>query len=310
MSIVDELIQGDIRALARAITLVENRLPQADELLKRIFPYSGGSVVMGVTGSPGSGKSTLVDGMIPHILRAYKNLGIIAVDPSSPFSGGAVLGDRIRMMRHCGDPRVFIRSMATRGYLGGLSRSTGDVIALMEAAGKDLVLVETVGVGQDEIEVVHLAELILVVLTPDAGDDVQVFKAGILEIADIFVLNKADSPDCANMERRLKALLDMGNRDRVLPPIVKTTASVGEGIANLWAVIERYWENISPREREQRQRRRITWMLKSVLYDIIADKVAAALPESRIESLAGRIFRHEIDPYTLAEGIIRDMGDE
>ncbi len=310
MSIAEKLIQGDSRALARSITLVENRLPQAYELLKRIFPYTGGAVVMGVTGSPGSGKSTLVDGLIPYILRAHKSLGIIAVDPSSPFSGGAVLGDRIRMMRHSNDPRVFIRSMATRGYLGGLTRSTGDVITLMEAAGKDLVLVETVGVGQDEIEVVHLAELILVVLTPDAGDDVQVFKAGILEIADIIVLNKADSPECTNMERRLKALLDMGIRDQALPPIVKTTASSGEGIANLWDEIERYWENMSAQERQQRQRRRFSWMLKTVLYDIIAEKVAAALPESQIESLAGRIFRHEVDPYTLAERLIRDMGDE
>jgi LAO/AO transport system kinase len=200
--------------------------------------------------------------------------------------------------------------MATRGYLGGLARSAGDVITLLEAAGKDIVLVETVGVGQDEIEVVHLAELILVVLTPDAGDDVQVFKAGIMEIADIFVLNKADSPDCDNMERRLKALLDMGTRGRPIPPIVKTTASIGEGIENLWDVIERYGDSMSARDREQRQRRRITWMLKSVLHDIIAEKVAAALPESQIEAMANRIFRHEVDPYTLAESIIQDMKDE
>ncbi len=310
MHIADELIRGNTRALARAITLVENRLPQSYELLKKIFPHSGGAVVVGVTGSPGSGKSTLVDGLIPHIMDAYESLGIIAVDPSSPFSGGAVLGDRIRMMRHSVDPRVFIRSMATRGYLGGLVRPAGDVIALLEAAGKDIVLVETVGVGQDEIEVVRLAEFILVVLTPDTGDDVQLFKAGIMEIADIFVLNKADSPECDVMERRLKALLDMGIRNRPIPPIVKTTASIGEGIDNLWDVIEQYVANLPPRDRDQRQRRRITWMLKTILHDKIAEKLAAALPVSKIEAMVGRVFRHEIDPYTLVERIMQDRGDE
>ncbi len=307
MKIAQELLRGDTRALARAITLVENRHPTSQDLLRAVFPHTGRSVVVGITGAPGSGKSTLVDGLAGLITQSGKNLGIVAVDPSSPFTGGAVLGDRIRMMRHSADPSVFIRSMATRGYLGGLARATGDVVALLEAAGKDLVLVETVGVGQDEVEVVRLAELVLVILTPDAGDDVQIFKAGIMEIADIFVLNKADSPDSGTMERRLNALLDSGGQRGVIPPLVmKTVATSGEGIEALWEEMQRSLRSQSPEEREQRQRRRISWRFKMILREKIAERLTDALPAAEFETLVDRICRREVDPYTLADRVLRE----
>ncbi len=307
MKIAQELLRGDTRALARAITLVENRHPTSQDLLRAVFSHTGGSVVVGITGAPGSGKSTLVDGLAGLITQSGKNLGIVAVDPSSPFTGGAVLGDRIRMMRHSADPRVFIRSMATRGFLGGLARATGDVVALLEAAGKDLVLVETVGVGQDEVEVVRLAELVLVILTPDAGDDVQIFKAGIMEIADIFVLNKADSPDSGTMERRLNALLDSGGpRGAIPPPVMKTVAPSGEGIEALWEEMQRSLRSQSPEEREQRKRRRISWMFKTILREKIAERLTDALPAAEFETLVDRICRREVDPYTLADRVLRE----
>ncbi|MFA9452881.1 MAG: methylmalonyl Co-A mutase-associated GTPase MeaB [Candidatus Aminicenantaceae bacterium] len=309
MKIAQELLRGDKRALARAITLVENHHPKSQELLQEIFPRSGGSFVVGITGSPGSGKSTLVDGLAALITRSDRDLGIVAVDPSSPFTGGAVLGDRIRMMQHSSDPRVFIRSMATRGHLGGLAKATGDVIVLLEAAGKDFVLVETVGVGQDEVEVVRLAELILVILTPDVGDDVQVFKAGIMEIADIFVLNKADSPGSDAMERRLHALLELGGEDAVRPLVLKTVAPTGEGIEALWEAIQDRRRSQSPGEIEQRQRRRIGWMLRTILHGKMTERLTAALPEAEFEALVDRICQREIDPYTLADQVLGEIGE-
>jgi len=232
----------------------------------------------------------------------------VAVDPSSPFTGGAVLGDRIRMMQHSSDPRVFIRSMATRGHLGGLAKATGDVIVLMEAAGKDFVLVETVGVGQAEVEVVRLAELILVILTPDVGDDVQVFKAGIMEIADIFVLNKADSPQSEVMERRLKALLDLGVEGAARPPVLKTVAPTGEGIEALWEAIQDCRRAQSQEEIEKRQRRRIGWMLRTILHGKMAERLTEALPAEEFEELVERIHRRESDPYSLADQALEEIG--
>jgi LAO/AO transport system kinase len=307
MKIAQELLRGDTRALARAITLVENRHPSSQDLLRAVFPHTGGASVVGITGAPGSGKSTLVDGLAGLITRSGRNLGIVAVDPSSPFTGGAMLGDRIRMMRHSTDPRVFIRSMAARGYLGGVARGTADVVSLLEAAGKDLVLVETVGVGQDEVEVVRLAELVLVILTPDAGDDVQIFKAGIMEIADIFVLNKADSPDCDTLERRLDALLDSGGAKGTIPiPVMKTIAPSGEGIEDLWKEMQRSLGSRSPEEREKRQRHRISWMFKAILREKIAERLTDTLSEAEFELLVDSISRREVDPYTLADRVLQE----
>src|SRR5438477_11903977 len=228
----DELLQdffkGDIRALSRIITHVENRSEDSLALLQQLFPHTGRSQVIGVTGSPGSGKSTLVDRLAVVYRHKGKELAIVAVDPSSPFSGGAILGDRIRMQTPGVDPGVYIRSMATRGHLGGLATATADVVSVLDAAGKNPIIVETVGVGQDEIDIVKLAEISIVVLVPGMGDDIQALKAGIMEIGDIFVINKCDRPGVEKMERAILGLLSLGHRaDGWQPPIVKTTATKG-----------------------------------------------------------------------------------
>src|SRR5262245_35432655 len=242
----DQLLQdfhkGDTRALSRIITLVENRSPDSLALLQQLFPLTGKCRVVGVTGSPGAGKSTLVDRLASAYRQEGKKLGIVAVDPSSPFTGGAILGDRIRMQAPSVDPGVYIRSMATRGNLGGLSAATADVVGVLDAAGKDPVIVETVGVGQDEIDIVRLADISIVVLVPGMGDDVQALKAGIMEIGDIFVINKCDRPGVEKMERAVLAMLSLAHRsDGWQPPVVKTVATEGGGIDELVSTIQRYY---------------------------------------------------------------------
>src|SRR5690348_6416169 len=233
--ILQNLFNGDTRALARVITLVENRSAESLPLLQQLFPHTGKSTVLGVTGSPGSGKSTLVDRLAAAYRRHSKELAIVAVDPSSPFTGGAILGDRVRMQT----PGVYIRSMATRGHLGGLAAATADVVTVLDAAGKNPILVETVGVGQDEIDIVKLADISLVVLVPGMGDDIQALKAGIMEIGDIFVINKCDRPGVENMERAVLAMLSLAHRsDGWQPPVVKTVATEGTGIDELAGTIE------------------------------------------------------------------------
>jgi LAO/AO transport system kinase len=304
MDLAQELIKGDHRAIARAISLVENNGRAAQEMMKKIFPGTGKSVVIGITGPPGSGKSTLVDQMAVHLRKNRKKIGIIAVDPSSPFTGGAILGDRIRMMRHSTDPEVFIRSMAARGHLGGLAKATGEVITILEAAGKDFILVETVGVGQDEVEVVKLADIVLVIVIPGAGDEIQAFKAGIMEIADIFVLNKADSPDAGKTERQIKAMLDLGFEGDTMPPIVKTVATEGEGVEPLINEIDKLVGSKSQEFINSRKKRLISWMLRDIISEKIYQAVSQNIPESEFESLVERIFKREIDPYTVADEIV------
>src|SRR5215467_4551626 len=232
--LLQDLLTGDTRALARVITLVENRSIESLPLLQELFPRTGTSTIIGVTGSPGSGKSTLVDRLAAHYRAQGKGLAVVAVDPTSPFTGGAILGDRIRMQT----PGVYIRSMATRGHLGGLATATADVVTVLDAAGKNPILVETVGVGQDEIEIVKLAEVSIVVLVPGMGDDIQALKAGIMEIGDIFVINKCDRPGVEKMERAVLAMLALAHRaDGWQPPIIKTVATEGQGIAELQAAI-------------------------------------------------------------------------
>ncbi len=243
------ILDGDVRALARAASWIENRRPEAEILLRQLFPRTGRALILGVTGAPGAGKSTLCD-QLTQVLRAEgKTVGVIAVDPSSPYTGGAILGDRIRMLRHHADPGVFIRSMATRGWLGGLAAATTEMTMLLDAAGRDVVLVETVGVGQDEIEIARLAGVTLVVLVPGMGDDVQAIKAGIMEIADVFVINKADLPGAEKLEREIKSYLGLSHRaDGWTPPVVHAVASEGKGIAEVLEAAREYHARGSSRE--------------------------------------------------------------
>jgi LAO/AO transport system kinase len=302
-----EIRQGKPRAIARAISLIENDGALAQRLMKGVFASRRDAVVLGITGAPGTGKSTLVDQLIGRLRAGGRKVGIIAVDPSSPFSGGAILGDRIRMMRHSSDEAVFIRSMATRGHLGGLAKATGEAIAIFEAAGKDYVLVETVGVGQDEVEVVKLADLILVVLTPGAGDDIQAFKAGIMEIADIFVINKADSPGAEKMEKQLQAMLDLGFPHQDVAPIVKTVATRGKGVESLMAEIRRLIETTDRSVQEARRKRLIAWMLQDVTRERIFRMISRNIPETDFNDYVDRIYRRQTDPYSVADKLLATL---
>lgn len=302
-----EIIKGNPIAIARGISLVENESSKVQEVMKKIFPYTGRSIIVGITGAPGSGKSTLADKLIGVLKKEGKKIGIVAVDPSSPFSGGAILGDRIRMMSHSTDPEIFIRSMATRGHLGGLAKASGEAITILEAAGKDFILIETVGVGQDEVEVVKLADIVLVVLIPGVGDDIQAFKAGIMEIADIFVLNKADSPETDKTERQLKAMLDLGLKNKDRPSVVKTIATEGKGVESL---VEEINEIISRRDQKlkaSRKKKMISWLLKDIVSEKIYKAVAENVKISEFEGYIERIYKREVDPYTVADEIIRRL---
>ncbi len=307
MNLAEEILKGNPRAVAKGISLMENDPEAARHLMKEIYQDSGKSLVVGITGSPGSGKSTLLDQMVGYLRQEKKKIGIIAVDPSSPFSGGAILGDRIRMMRHSIDPEVFIRSMATRGSLGGLAKATGEAISVLEAAGKDLILVETVGVGQDEVEIVKLADLVLVVLIPGAGDDIQVYKAGIMEIADIFVLNKADSPDITRTERQLKAMLELGLKQTEFPPVIKTIATEDQGISELIQEINRVFNRKDRTLLESRRKRLIMAMLKDIISESLFRNLSSKIPGGGFDSLIDKIYQRETDPYSVAEELIKKV---
>src|ERR1700727_1345384 len=237
----EQVRAGDVRSISRAVSAIENRAPEAEEILRTLFPHTGNAYRLGITGAPGTGKSTLVDRLAAHYRADKKSVGIIAVDPSSPFTGGSILGDRVRMQGHASDSGVFIRSMATRGFLGGLSQATRDTTLLLDAAGKDVIIVETVGVGQGEIEIVRLADCTIVVLMPGMGDDVQNLKAGLMEIGDIFVLNKGDRERGARFEHMLRGILQLvPEREGWKPPVVRTIANDNRGIDLLAAEIARF----------------------------------------------------------------------
>jgi LAO/AO transport system kinase len=299
------LRSGDARALARAISTVENRSPGWLELLKSLFPHTGKARVMGITGAPGAGKSTLVDQLARLYRRQDRSVGIIAVDPTSPYTGGAILGDRIRMQDHFADPGIYIRSMATRGSLGGLARSTADVATVLDASGREVILVETVGVGQDEIDIVRLADITVVILVPGMGDDVQTIKAGIMEIADIFVINKSDRDGAERVEREIRALQSLATRgDSWTPPIVKTVASEGKGIEALAAAVAEY-ESFLQKENRALEKSVENWRerLVEMLRDAMLEKARAQLGDGNVARLARQVAEHKRDPYTLVEEI-------
>jgi LAO/AO transport system kinase len=308
---IDQLRSGDPRALARAISTVENRAPGWSELLKALFPHTGKARVIGMTGAPGAGKSTLVDQLAKHYRKKEVNqtVGIIAVDPTSPYTGGAILGDRIRMQDHYSDPGVFIRSMATRGSLGGLARATADAATVLDASGRDLVMIETVGVGQDEVDIVRLADVTVVILVPGMGDDVQTIKAGIMEIADIFVINKSDREGAERVEREIRAMQSLATRnDRWTPPIVKTVASDGVGTKELADAIADYEaylnkENLALKKSVENWQLRLIEMLR----DAMLEKARAQMDGGRLERYAAEIAEHKRDPYSLVEEIVRGV---
>ena len=303
----EQVRAGDARALSRAVSAIENRTPEAEEILRQLFPYTGHAYRLGVTGAPGTGKSTLVDRLAAHYRSENKTVGIIAVDPSSPFTGGAILGDRIRMQSHAGDSGIFVRSMATRGYLGGLAQATGDVALLLDAGGKQVVILETVGVGQGEIEIVRFADCTMVVLVPGMGDDIQNLKAGLMEIGDIFVLNKAEREGAQRFEQQLRATLQMvPERDGWRPPLVRTVASEGQGIADLARQIEAFRAHFN--QRGLRAPRELNywkqWLLRLLQTRLLERVVGQQLSEAQLESLAAEVASRKKDPYTAINDIL------
>ncbi len=309
--LVKRIRAGEPRALARGISIVEDHGPQSTELLKALFPSSGRAILLGLTGSPGAGKSTLVDQVAHAYRKQGKTIGIVAVDPTSPFSGGAILGDRIRMQSHHADPGIYIRSMATRGSLGGLASTTADVATVLDASGRDIVMIETVGVGQDEVDIVRLADVTIVVLVPGMGDDVQTIKAGIMEIADIFVINKSDRDGAERVEREIRAMQSLAMRkDNWTPPIVKTVASTGTGITELLEAIEKYLAYLQQDGRARTRRienwrERIAEMLRDALFQRV---LSYYLSEGEATRYAAEVAEHKRDPYSLVEKIIDNLG--
>jgi LAO/AO transport system kinase len=301
-------VAGEPRALARAITLVEEGGADGREVARATFTRAGAAHVVGITGVPGAGKSTLVDGLAALYRRAGERVGVVAVDPSSAFSGGALLGDRVRMQRHSTDPGVFIRSMATRQHLGGLAEATPAVVDLLDAAGHRRILIETVGVGQDEVEVVEAADTVVVVLVPGLGDDIQAIKAGILEIADVFVINKADREGADRLQQELESLLALGERPAGswTPPIVRTVATRGEGIEELAGAIGRHASDAGSRKRRLERRRR-AWRrrLQELIERGLGERLAACLPlEELLEARAGEVAERRRDPYSAVEEVL------
>jgi LAO/AO transport system kinase len=294
--------QGDTRAVARAISLVEDEAEQARPLLAALFPHAGRALVVGVTGPPGAGKSSLVDRLTALLRAQGRSVGVIAVDPSSPWTGGAILGDRIRMQAHATDPEVFIRSMATRGHLGGLAAATSDVVAVLAAAGKDVVLVETVGVGQDEVEIVGTADVSVVVLVPGLGDEVQALKAGIMEIADVFVVNKADREGADRVVAEIESMLSLLPSDEAPPAIVRTVATRDEGTAALAEAVTAFHERARGSGALARKRRAaLERRLEDALARLLLGRALGALAPGEREAALDSLVRRESDPWSAAE---------
>jgi LAO/AO transport system kinase len=304
---IDRILAGDVRSVARAISRVEDGSHDASELMQSIFPHTGKATVIGITGAPGAGKSSLVDKLATLYRSRGDRVGIIAVDPSSPFSGGAILGDRIRMQTLGLDPGVFIRSMATRGKLGGLSRATVDAVAILDAAGYAKVIVETVGVGQDEVEIVKTADVSVVVLVPGMGDDIQAIKAGIMEIGDVFVINKADRDGVLRTEKELEALLSLAMRsDFWQSPIVKTVATEGKGTEDLAAAIQSYKDFQQQGESSRSRREAIArWRILELLGErLLAQTLGSHSASEKLDILAAEVAAKRRDPYSAVDEIL------
>ncbi|HEX9604426.1 MAG TPA: methylmalonyl Co-A mutase-associated GTPase MeaB [Myxococcales bacterium] len=306
-ALADRVLQGDVRAAARLMRLIDDAQPTAEAELRALFPSTGRAQLIGITGNPGAGKSTLVDRLIAHLRRLGKTVGVIAVDPTSPFTGGAILGDRIRMQDHALDPGVFIRSLATRGQLGGLSRATGNCVRVLDAMGKDVVIVETVGVGQDEVEICRLAHTTVVVVVPGLGDDIQAIKAGILEVADLFCVNKADREGADRTVRDLRQMMELSAKDREVA-IVKCVATQGEGIGELWDGIEAHYRLLKGgpgllQRETQRARYELIEILRDRLLRAAVERLSAQ--GAQIDELALRIARRDLDPYSVADEAAR-----
>jgi len=316
-TVIDELVErvlaGDRRGMARAISLVEDGAPELEALSAGIFAHTGNAATIGLTGSPGVGKSTLTEQLVRAARGQDRTVAVLAIDPTSPFTGGALLGDRLRMQSHATDPGVFIRSMATRGHLGGMALAAPEAIRILDAAGTDLVIVETVGVGQAEVEVAGATDTTLVVVSPGWGDAVQVAKAGILEIADVFVVNKADREGAGEAARELQLMLKMGAaRDKDwAPPVVKTSATTGEGVDELWSAIERHAEHLEATGALERNRRaRLLAEVETLASQRVRERVHDAIVAD--PDLAERVAAREVDPYqaaaTLLDGVAAPEG--
>jgi len=304
------ILDGDIRAASRLMRDIDDRIPSAMDALKELYPQTGKAYIVGITGPPGSGKSTIVDKMVDIFRKEGKTVGIVAVDPTSPFTGGAILGDRIRMQRHATDEGVFIRSLATRGNLGGLSRSTQDIVNVMDAMGKDIIIVETVGVGQDEVEIVNTAHTSIVVLVPGMGDDIQAIKAGIIEIGDLFVVNKCEREGAEKVERDLRMVLEMGRKreDGWEPPIFKTEAILGKGIFELVYGIYRHkqvLEQGQALETKLRERAKATF-LEVLKTEVMARFIQKIEKDGGWEGILNDLTKRRTDPYSLAEKIMAE----
>jgi LAO/AO transport system kinase len=311
-ALTDRVLAGDVRAAARLMRLIDDAQPEAEAALRELWPKTGRAQIVGITGNPGAGKSTLVDRLVAHLRAQGKSVGVLAVDPTSPFTGGAILGDRIRMQDHALDPGVFIRSLATRGQLGGLSRATSDCARVLDAMGKDVVLIETVGVGQDEVEICRLAHTTVVVVVPGLGDDIQAIKAGILEVADLFAVNKSDREGADRTVRDLRSMLELNHvtgKDAAHEiAIVKCVASRDEGVVDVWNAIDAHYQwlrgGAGLLEREtQRARHELVEVLRERLLRVALQKLAG--DGARLDDLALRIARRETDPYSIADEAAR-----
>jgi LAO/AO transport system kinase len=311
--LIDRLRGGDRRALARAVSLVEDEAPSAREILSCCFRHTGGSLRIGVTGSPGAGKSTLVDGLARRYRSEDTRVGVIAVDPTSPYTGGALLGDRIRMQGFEADAGFYMRSMATRGFLGGLARATADVASVVEASGKQRILIETVGAGQDEIDIVRLADVTILVLVPGMGDEVQSIKAGIMEIADIFVVNKSDREGAAHVQNEVRAMQSLASQHGGwIPPVLLTVASTGEGVEELGDAVEEFrsWLLDQNRLIERRQAHWRKRLMEMIQDEVLRDVRWRGLDGSALDEIAHRVARKEQDPFQLIPQLIRRMAPQ